>query len=502
MSGKKRGPAPSITIEMVQEKLDEHNITALDLEGEYKNSTTQFSVRYPIDVDPEQKIRTLTWMRLRKGVFYKGKITKYTIGDVRKVGEKFQLTLLDDKYENDTKAYRFECDICHKEKKIIFKNLLRKERVVGCEDCGRKTPWDEIKKVFLEADCKLLSKRMEYKNDRETKLEFICSCGKRGKRSLKQFNKAPHCQACTMEQREETNLEVYGHKNVLASEYGKQKTREFYQKNYGPDIIHNMQVPEIHQKSKDTCMQLYGCEYGFTQPWVYDKIRERNIEKYGVPFTFQNPQELQKARDVLFERYGECFMFKLQWVKEKKKQTNVEKYGNEVFLASEDGKAMMVEKYGNAMFLHSEIGKRLMVEKYGAPYAMQSRELFEKAMKNTFAYKKYTLPSGQEILVQGYEPFALDDLLNEHGYEEEQIIASTGKSMPIIDYFFNKKKRKYYPDIFIPSENRIIEVKSDWTMDRDYQKNIAKYLAVIAQGYEMEYWVFDKHKECTVTTFD
>jgi hypothetical protein len=34
---------------------------------------------------------------------------------------------------------------------------------------------------------------------------------------------------------------------------------------------------------------------------------------------------------------------------------------------------------------------------------------------------------------------------------------------PSIWYYFGGKRRRYYPDVFLPSSARIIEVKSQWT---------------------------------------
>lgn len=43
----------------------------------------------------------------------------------------------------------------------------------------------------------------------------------------------------------------------------------------------------------------------------------------------------------------------------------------------------------------------------------------------------------------------------------------------------NKKIFTYYPDIFIPKENKIIEVKSIWTYNVNLEKNILKQKASI-----------------------
>ena len=56
----------------------------------------------------------------------------------------------------------------------------------------------------------------------------------------------------------------------------------------------------------------------------------------------------------------------------------------------------------------------------------------------------------------------------------------------------------YYADIYIKSENKIIEVKSDYTMEKDYDKNMTKWESCVEQGYEFEFWIYDNKKNKTI----
>jgi len=115
--------------------------------------------------------------------------------------------------------------------------------------------------------------------------------------------------------------------------------------------------------------------------------------------------------------------------------------------------------------------------------------------KSTFSgkFKGYILPSGKIAIIQGYEPFALDILLKT--YNEDQLFLEN-KVPSILWTDSNNKLRKYTADIYIPSENKLIEVKSTWTYKpRDsHGADLLKLapLACIAQGYTYEYWIFDK----------
>ena len=97
------------------------------------------------------------------------------------------------------------------------------------------------------------------------------------------------------------------------------------------------------------------------------------------------------------------------------------------------------------------------------------------------------MPSGNIVNYQGYENYALDELLL--NYTEDQINNERFK-IPIIKYILNNKQYNYYPDIYIKSENKIIEVKSEWTYKCDLIKNILKALSTRKTGYNFEFWIY------------
>jgi hypothetical protein len=82
-----------------------------------------------------------------------------------------------------------------------------------------------------------------------------------------------------------------------------------------------------------------------------------------------------------------------------------------------------------------------------------------------------------------------DILLNQ--YSEDQILNSKSE-MPLIKYKYKNINRRYFPDIYIPKDNKIIEVKSIWTYKRDLIKNIFKALNTRKIGYDYELWIIDK----------
>jgi len=69
------------------------------------------------------------------------------------------------------------------------------------------------------------------------------------------------------------------------------------------------------------------------------------------------------------------------------------------------------------------------------------------------------------------------------------------KNVPEIWYNDNNKKRRHYVDIFIPSQNRCIEIKSTWTAEKKKDNIYLKQNAGKELGYSYEIWIYNKKKD-------
>jgi hypothetical protein len=120
-------------------------------------------------------------------------------------------------------------------------------------------------------------------------------------------------------------------------------------------------------------------------------------------------------------------------------------------------------------------------------------KIIEKLCKtNNYKYKKYIFPSGKSVNYQGYENVALDELINMYNEDD---IENNRQKIPKIQYILNNKVHFYYPDIYIKSQNLIIEVKSIFTYKKQLVKNIIKSLSVRKYGFNFEFWIYtDKCK--------
>ena len=139
--------------------------------------------------------------------------------------------------------------------------------------------------------------------------------------------------------------------------------------------------------------------------------------------------------------------------------------------------------------------KETCLEKYGCEHPLQNADVADKASKNAYKSYDYKLPSGKIVRLQGYEKYAIDKLLSD-GITEMDIV--TDRSLvPKICYTDqdSKKKRRYFIDIFIPSMNTGIEVKSTWTFEKKTQDIMQKQQAFKDSGYTCEIWVLNNKGE-------
>lgn len=144
-------------------------------------------------------------------------------------------------------------------------------------------------------------------------------------------------------------------------------------------------------------------------------------------------------------------------------------------------------------FCDSEIRKKIkdtFKEKYGC-HPMQTIEVMEKQKISSKLFFDYTLPSGKVIRLQGYEGKALNNLLLK--FKEDDILTSAkdiNHQIGWIEYFYKGIARKYYPDFFIISENKVYEVKSFWTYKANKEQNELKRQACLNKGLLFEFIIY------------
>ena len=220
-----------------------------------------------------------------------------------------------------------------------------------------------------------------------------------------------------------------------------------------------------------------------------------NIEKYGethwmktkeATILFTSEDFRKKVEQTSIDNFGETHWSKTKWGKillsensintlEARRETCVIKYGVNHWMKSKEGKELI-----NSPEFKEKI-RLILLEKYG------SENIGERRYKR----KSYILPSGKEVKLQGYENLALDMILKTYSEDDLLLGYNIIKEIGHIKYNMNGKTRRYYPDIYIKSINKIIEIKSIWTFDVAKEKNLLKQQATVAKGHNHTIMILD-----------
>ena len=339
-------------------------------------------------------------------------------------------------------------------------------------------------------------------------INFQCKCGKEGSKKFRTlYNKSgASCEACAKingrKKSEATNLQLFGVTNPFMSKDIQEKIKSEYKtrseekkkeiKDKMKQTIYSRSEEEkkqIIEKQKASCIIKYGVDNSLKSQKVKDKIKETNFNKYGVDNPFKSQEVKDTIKETNFNKYGVDNPFKSQEVKDKIKETNINKYGTEYHTQS-----LTKEEWNRRM--KKRVGTNL--ERFGYENPAQHPEIFEKIQESAKRFKPYTMPSGEIRKIQGYEGFALDELVKI--YREDQI-KTNRKDVGRIQYVLDGKIKYYSPDIGIPHENKLIEVKSNYTYTIDPEKIKCKGEACKSLGIDYEIWIYTQKGEKEVIKF-
>lgn len=228
---------------------------------------------------------------------------------------------------------------------------------------------------------------------------------------------------------------------------------------------------DTSNKLKTTCIEKYGVDnYSKTKEFK-ERMVEMNQRDYGVDWYQQSVNFKNKSKSTQIERYGVDNYSKTEYFKERFKKTCIEKYGVDHYSKSVEFK--------DKFFMTNEL-------EYGS---IRKDSTF-------FKYKNYTLPTGELVKLQGYEPFALDILLSQYDINDiSMTYIDIKNSIGIVEYVMNGNKRMYIPDFYINSSKKIIEVKSTYTYKVQLEKNLLKKQACLDMGLLFEFWIISPNGE-------
>lgn len=352
-----------------------------------------------------------------------------------------------------------------------------------------------------------------------TIIPFICSCGKECSKNFRSLyrNCGGFCKDCSKvigkQKSEKTNIEKFGSANPFGSKEIQDKLREIREKRtpeQKADILKKQKETNFKKtdeqkaakslKTKQTNLKVHGYSNPSQSPKIKKKKEETLMKNHGVTNPNKSLSIRAKILKTVKERYDQDNVSKVPAFIEKIKEASLLKTDEQRKVIQEKRTKTSLEKYGkehpSQAVTYEEQEKRnkkreeTCMDRYNVRNPTQNPQIFKKIQKSSYKLKDFIMPSGKVVKVQGYEPFALEDLLKK--YSESQIIVGVDSDMPTINYIYDDKPRVYTPDIFIPHENRIIEIKSNHTYYNFYDKNLSKAEECIKLKYLYEVLIYNK----------
>ena len=398
-------------------------------------------------------------------------------------------------YINNKMKLKYRCQ-CGEEAEIVLNDLRRGRLCMLCR--GERTKETCMEKYNVE---NTFQAEVFKERSRQTNIERLGV-------------PYPQQSEVVRSKTEKTSLEKYGVKRAFCLPEVYQKIRKIHKEKYG--VEYPLQCKEIQEKIDVIFQQnigakrpflsdsflaqmedkyghkFFGCterykeimldKYGAESFVESEAFRQQMLDKYGTEYFIQS----EECKKQMLEKYGvehyiQSDSFKTQML---------DKYGTEYFIQSEECKRQMLEKYGVEHYIQSDSFKTQMLDKYGVEHAMQNPDLFRKAQRSSFKRKPYVW-DGQTFMVLGYEDRALEDLFSKEG--SKVVYAGEDENIPVFEYFGDDGKyHTYYPDMFMPLENRFIEVKSVYTYNKNPSKTLQKAIRV-SEDHLFELWIYN-HK--------
>jgi hypothetical protein len=223
--------------------------------------------------------------------------------------------------------------------------------------------------------------------------------------------------------------------------------------------------------------QEFALELKYQRSFSGEAIASRTAQEMknlGVAFPSQHPQTVLKMKATFVEHFGTDNPQRLEEVREKTKNTCMTRLGVEFPMQSK---------------IVQQTARINNNKKYGVNHPMQVPEISERCSINSYLSKDYITPKGDIRQIQGYENYALDELMSL--YKEDDIV--TGRTNVPVIWYVDKEgiKHIHYVDIMIISEKKFVEVKSTWTFEKDKDYIFLKQEAGKKLGFQYEIWVYD-----------
>jgi len=341
---------------------------------------------------------------------------------------------------------------------------------------------------FIDENCNgfsLMEKIYKLVNDIEETPKCIF-CNLNNVRFKNNYKKG-YSRYCSLKCRSNHPSTIAKKKNTMIEKYG---------------VEHNFKNGELRDKIYDTCKLKYGTKTPIQNKEIRKKYEETMVGKYGVPCNFSLEETQEKVNESNIKKYGVKRPIQNKEIKEKIKRTNLEKYGNEWVINSDHYLNLINKKFStydkkiNNIFQSDTIKdsiKKTMIEKYGVENIIQNEKYFYQINFKSYSIKKY---KDTDLYYQStYELYFLENM-------EKKGLLNLVRNGLRFKYLLEDNNHYYFSDFYIEKLNKIIEIKSSWTYDRNGKDqklkeiNEIKKNCVIKSGFNFEFLIGKKNVMC------
>jgi len=261
--------------------------------------------------------------------------------------------------------------------------------------------------------------------------------------------------------------------------------------------------------SNPSCMG--KCTSNTIKNWTNEK-KENNSNNKSMAqeklTTAQKVASRKKAKETSIAKYGEGWK---QIQQEKVYDTKMQRYGSKFWSNNTKASETRINKTVEEKDEINNKRRNTNIERYGVENTFLLSTP-SKVNRGNQSVKDFTLPSGKIIGIRGVEPEVISELLKT--YDESELVihdAYSATTIPVFQYKnFNEHISKYYPDIYVPKDNLIIEVKSLWWWNgygSDKYKgrlynNLKKRDAVLNENYKYQVWIFNNKNDYKICITD
>jgi len=235
---------------------------------------------------------------------------------------------------------------------------------------------------------------------------------------------------------------------------------------------------EYREKTKETCLEKYGCVNPLQSIDIREKVKQTCLEKYGCVNPSQSEEIKEKKKETCLEKYGvdhysrsDEYRGRSYRIREKAENTCLERYGVENPFQSEDVKSRIKdtcsEKYGKESYSQTdnyrEKSKQTCLEKYGEEHPLQNRDLQEKKKETCLErYGKESYSQTDDYREKCYQTKKKNNTFNTSRIEDQ---LKKYFDLNNINYI-SQYKSDLYPfmcDFYFPDKDLYVEIQGSWT---------------------------------------